>query len=84
MAAARQLDISETKARWHAKRHGVVFAKPNMPKLDDAALLAMARQHAERGETLNMTAKALSCGADRLRRLADLNGVEFRAGRRWA
>lgn len=84
MAAARQLDISETKARWHAKRCGVVFAKPNMPKLDDTALLALARQHADRGETLNMTAKALSCGADRLRRLADLNGTEFRAGRRCA
>lgn len=81
MGAARQLGISETKARWHAKRCGIVFAKPRgLAKINDTALLALARVLADGGETLNMAAKKLSCGADRLQRLAALHGIEFRKG----
>ena len=84
MGAASQLGISEAKARWHAKRNGIMFEKRCAPRYDDTALLALARVLASSGETINIAAKKLSCGCDRLRRLADQHGIEFRSGRRRA
>ncbi len=80
MSAARQLGISQTKARWHAERNRIMFVVRNQPTLSDAALLALAREQAAQGQTLTMAARALNCGADRLRRLADQQGIEFRKG----